>query len=196
MKLLFASANKNKISEIKAMLPAGFDLKGLADAGIVEEIPEPGETLRENSLLKAKYVSDKINDPETGIFADDSGLEVDALNGAPGVHSAYYSGLPKNDSANIKKLLFDLRNSTNRKAKFVTVITFILKGKVTVFEGEIAGTIAFEPRGTNGFGYDPVFVPQGSRSTFAQLPAEEKNAMSHRHQAVKKLISFLNDHQP
>ena len=197
MNLVFASANKNKIKEIKAMLPSNFVLLGLEDVGITEEIPESGTTIKENSFLKAKYVIDylKKNNPDkaASVFSDDSGLEVEALHGAPGVYSARYAGTPKNDEANNKKLLSELKSATNRKAKFVTVITLIIDNKVHYFEGEIKGTIAFVPRGYNGFGYDPLFIPQCYRSTFAELGAEVKNSISHRGIAVKKLIEFLKN---
>lgn len=198
MELVFASANKNKIKEISAMLPEGYLLKGLADIGIIEEIPEPGTTIKENSYLKANYVKQFI---ETGgikspaIFADDSGLEVQALNGAPGVYSARYAGIPKDDSNNNKKLLQDLRQTTNRKARFVTVITLLINGEIHYFEGEVKGTITHEPRGEIGFGYDPLFIPTGYRSTFAELGAEVKNSISHRANAVKQLIEFLRENR-
>ena len=173
------------------MLPTHIKLLGLEDIGITNEIPEPGTAIKENSFLKAKYVIDFLkNNPS--VFADDSGLEVNALNAAPGVYSARYAGTPKNDTENNKKLLKELLNITDRKARFVTVITLILNGEVHYFEGEIKGTIAFEPRGKNGFGYDPLFIPQGYRSTFAELSAETKNEISHRALAVKKLVAFLS----
>lgn len=193
MKLIFASANKNKIKEIKALLPIDFDLLGLADIGITNDIPEPGNTIKENSFLKAKYVLEflKQKNENVTVFADDSGLEVSALNNAPGVYSARYAGEEKNDANNNNKLLENLKLVTNRKARFVTVITLIVNGEVYYFEGEIKGTIAFEARGTNGFGYDSLFIPQGYRSTFAELDAEVKNTISHRALAVKKLIEFF-----
>jgi XTP/dITP diphosphohydrolase len=194
MKIIFASANKNKIKEIKALLPESFELLGLADIGITEDIPEPGTTIKENSFLKAEYVLDflKQKNETVAVFADDSGLEVEALDSAPGVYSARYAGIPKNDANNNKKLLEELKLVTDRKARFVTVITLIINGEVHYFEGEIKGTIAFEGRGNNGFGYDPLFILQGYRSTFAELDAEVKNTISHRANAVKKLIAFFN----
>lgn len=194
MKLIFASANKNKIKEIKALLPESFELLGLDDIGIIEDIPEPGTTIKENSFLKAQYVLDflKNKNENIAVFADDSGLEVEALGSAPGVYSARYAGVPKNDANNNKKLLEELKLVTDRKARFVTVITLLLDGQVYSFEGEIKGTIAFEGRGTNGFGYDPLFIPQGYRSTFAELNAEVKNTISHRANAVKKLLAFFS----
>jgi XTP/dITP diphosphohydrolase len=194
MNIIFASANKNKIREITAMLPPGWALSGLEDIGIHEEIPEPGATIAENSFLKAKYVLDfleKQGKSGIAVFADDSGLEVEALDRAPGVYSARYAGIPKSDAANNKKLLAEMQNETNRKARFVTVITLLMGNEAHVFEGEIKGTLAYEPRGTNGFGYDPLFIPQGYRSTFAELSAEVKNTISHRANAVNKLLEHL-----
>lgn len=192
MDLIFASSNQNKIQEISAMLPEGFNMLGLRDIGLLHEIPEPGTTIKENSFLKAKHVVDFIrNKTNVSVFADDSGLEVEALNGEPGVFSARYAGAPKNDEANNNKLLDALRNKTNRRARFVTVITLLIKDQVHYFEGEVKGTIAFEPRGYSGFGYDPLFIPQGYRSTFAELSPETKNEISHRSQAVKQLLQYL-----
>jgi XTP/dITP diphosphohydrolase len=193
MELLFASANQNKIREITQILTGRYKLFGLTDLGITEEIPEPGNTIKENAYLKAKYVSEKLKNKQRqiAVFADDSGLEVEALQNAPGVYSARYAGIPKNDENNNKKLLAELNTITNRKARFVTVITLMMNDEVHYFEGEIKGTIAFEPRGSSGFGYDPLFIPQGYRSTFAELSAEVKNTISHRAMAVKKLTDFL-----
>lgn len=192
--LVFASANPNKIEEIGAMLPKGYVLKGLRESGIHEDIPEPGHTIRENSYLKAAYVANffKTNGlPLLPVFADDSGLEVEALNGAPGVYSARYAGQPKNDAENNKKLLQEMQQHTQRKARFVTVITLLMEGKVWYFEGAVSGTIAWAPRGTGGFGYDPLFVPTGYRSTFAELGPAVKNTISHRAKAVEQLVAFL-----
>ena len=194
MKLLFASSNKNKIKEITALLPKGYSLSGLQDIGIVEEIPETGKTIKENSLLKAQYVVDFLknkNEP-MAVFADDSGLEVKALNNAPGVYSARFAGIQKNDEANNKKLLEELKNETNREARFVTVITLIIDRTIYYFEGEVQGIITLEPSGNNGFGYDPLFIPDGYSQTFADLNPETKNAISHRGKAIQKLILFLN----
>jgi XTP/dITP diphosphohydrolase len=193
MKLVLASANAHKLSEIKALLPQGFEALGLKDIGLTTEIPEPGETITENSFLKASYVQNFLleQNVDYAILADDSGLEVKALNGAPGVHSAYYAGLPKNDPNNNQKLLSQLYNQHNRKARFVTVLTLLWQNNKMVFEGEVQGTIAFEGRGNNGFGYDPLFVPTGYRSTFAQLSAEEKNKISHRAKAMEQFVKFI-----
>lgn len=194
MQLIFASSNPNKINEIKAILPKSITVMGISDIGIMDEIPETGLTIKENSFIKANYVANYIKEKANwAVFADDSGLEVEALNNAPGVFSARYAGVPKNDVNNNQKLLLELKNKSNRKARLVTVITFIKNGEVFYFEGEIKGTIAFEPRGTNGFGYDPLFIPQGYRSTFAELSAQTKNEISHRGLAVKQLIGFLEN---
>lgn len=193
MDLIFASANKNKIKEITALLSDRYRLYGLEEAGIMEEIPEPGATIKENSFLKASYVIDKLKSEgkEIAVFADDSGLEVEALNNAPGVYSARYAGIPKNDEANNKKLLEELTGKENRKAKFGTVITLIKDGQINYFEGEVRGVIAHSASGTNGFGYDPLFIPEGFERSFAEFTKEEKNKISHRGRAVQKLIAFL-----
>jgi XTP/dITP diphosphohydrolase len=176
--------------EVKSLMPSAINLLSLADIGCENEIPETGVTLSENALLKARFVFDtyKVN-----CFADDSGLEVEALKGAPGVYSARYAGEHKNTTDNNSKLLNELRSKTNRKARFVTVIALILDGKEYLFEGSIQGTIAFEPRGTNGFGYDPLFIPTGYRSTFAEMDAATKNSISHRAIATKKLVEFFRN---
>lgn len=192
MKLIFASSNVNKIREIEAVLPQNIILSGLKEIGITHEIPEPGTTIKENSFLKARFVWDFLkNDTNVSVFADDSGLEVEALNGAPGVYSARYAGEPKNDEANNIKLIQELKNSNNRNAHFITVITLILKGEVYYFQGEIKGSIALRPSGNSGFGYDPLFVPNGYTKTFAELGSEIKNSISHRAIAVKKMKEFL-----
>jgi XTP/dITP diphosphohydrolase len=195
MNIVFASANKNKISEIRALLPDFFNVLGLSDIGITEEIPEPGTTIRENSFLKADYVVNFLKQKNFGpvlVFADDSGLEVEALNNAPGVFSARYAGEPRNDFTNNQKLLSELDHVTKRRARFVTVICLVNEKEVVYFEGEVKGTIAFEPKGDKGFGYDPLFIPQGYRSTFAELGAEIKNTVSHRAMAVKQLATYLS----
>ncbi len=175
------------------MLPNGFQLQSLKELGVFEDIPETGTTIKENAGIKAQAVWDLLNQKESEliVFADDSGLEVKALNGEPGVRSARYAGETKNDQNNNSKLLHALKNITKREARFVTVIALVLKHKLYFFEGEIKGTIAYEPRGNSGFGYDPLFIPQGYRSTFAELGEELKNKISHRANAIEKLLDFL-----
>lgn len=199
MNLLFASSNKNKIKEIQAMMPANIQLFGLADINFSEEIPETSPTIEENAIQKANFIFNYLkNNPATfeisGVFADDSGLEVDALNGEPGVFSARYAGIPKNDDANNKKLLQELKNKTQRNAQFKTVIAYKNADGLQTVEGTVKGTIAFEPRGKSGFGYDPLFIPRGYRSTFAELDFETKNAISHRAQAIKHFLNLLQLH--
>jgi XTP/dITP diphosphohydrolase len=193
--LVFASTNKNKISEIAAILPSGYKLLSLDDIMLKGEIEETGKTISENSLIKARSVADylRAKNIDYPVFADDSGLEVDALDGAPGVHSARYAGEHRSVPDNNKKLLEELKHVTKRQARFVTVISFIKGEEVKTFEGEIKGTIAHEPRGSNGFGYDPLFIPRGYRSTFAELSPAEKNSISHRAQAVIKLVAYLKN---
>lgn len=190
MKLIFASHNKNKVREIAAILPKHIELVGLHDLNYNEEIDETGATLEENALIKAKHIYEKFN---LNCFADDSGLEVEALNNEPGVYSARYAGNEKNDDANMNKLLANLSGQTNKKARFRTAISLIIDGKNFPFEGIISGQIINEKRGAEGFGYDPIFVPDGYTKTFAELSADEKNQISHRAQAVKKLIDFLSN---
>jgi XTP/dITP diphosphohydrolase len=189
MELVFASSNLNKVKEINAILdPIGIIVKSLADIGCTEEIQETGKTFRENALLKARFVYENY---KKNCFADDSGLEVEALGGAPGVYSARYAGEPKNDANNMKKLLNELEGQRNRNACFRTVIALIIDEKVSFFEGIINGQITQQPIGKEGFGYDPVFMPEGYSKTFAQMDLEEKNRISHRAIATKKLIDFL-----
>jgi XTP/dITP diphosphohydrolase len=188
MKLVFASDNKKKLAEIEKLLPATVQLLSLADVGITGEIPETGDTFKANALQKAKYVLEK-----TGLscFADDSGLEVEALDMRPGVYSARYAGKAKNDDANIDLLLSELKDKENRNAQFHTVIALLINGGTYFFEGIVKGNITDERRGTNGFGYDPVFIAEGNTKTFAEMTLDEKNKLSHRAQAVQQMISFL-----
>lgn len=188
MKLVFASNNKNKIIEIQNLLPEDIQILSLEEIGCHEDIPETADTIEGNAILKADYVTKNYG---YDCFADDSGLEVNALDGAPGVYSARYAGEHKNDQDNIDKLLVELESKTDRKANFKTVIALNLNGQQTLFTGKIFGTIITERRGTNGFGYDPVFLPDGFSYTFAQLSLEEKGAVSHRAQAVRQLIEHL-----
>lgn len=188
MQLIFATHNKNKIKEVKSLIPKTIDLLSLDDINLLTEIEETASTLEGNALLKAKTIYEKTG---TNCFADDSGLLVEALNGAPGVHSARYAGEQKNDEDNIQKLLQNLNSESNRKAHFKTVMALIIDGKDYLFEGIIHGKIITEKIGTNGFGYDPIFRPDGYTETFAQLNSETKNAISHRGIALQKLLEFL-----
>lgn len=193
-RLLFASANKHKLTEIRALLePLGYELLGLHDLAFFNDIPETGETLQENAFLKANFLNQQLGMP---CFADDSGLEVDVLGGAPGVHSARYAGEPRSDSNNLHKLLRELAGKSNRKACFKTVICLIDEYNAThYFEGRVDGELTEEARGEGGFGYDPVFVPIGYQNTFAELPAEVKNQISHRARAVQGFLKHLQRHQ-
>ncbi|NUY79294.1 non-canonical purine NTP diphosphatase [Flavobacterium sp. MAH-1] len=188
MKLVFASANPNKIAEIKAMLPPEIELLGLDDIGCTEDIPETADTIEGNAILKADYVTKNYG---YDCFSDDSGLEVVALDGAPGVYSARYAGEAKDANANMDKLLDALQGEENRGAQFKTVIALNLNGKQYLFDGIVRGQIIEEKLGDQGFGYDPIFIPEGKNLTFAQIPMREKAAMSHRGIAFSKLVSFL-----
>ena len=189
MKLIFASHNEHKTTEIRQLLPPEIQLLSLNDLNYHDEIEESAATLEGNALLKAIHVFTLFKLP---CFADDSGLEVEALDNRPGVYSARYAGEPKNDDRNIAKLLDDLKGSTNRSARFRTVITLILPTTSLSFEGIIEGEITHEKKGSNGFGYDPVFQPIESSITFAQMSMEQKNTISHRALALEKMISFLS----
>ena len=191
MKLVFASNNKNKIQEIQALVPKHIQIVSLEDIGCTEDIPETADTIEGNAILKANYVTEKYG---YECFADDTGLEVDVLNGAPGVYSARYAGEQKDDNDNMDKLLSELKDKSNRKANFKTVIALNLNGKQNLFTGIINGKIIEEKIGTNGFGYDPIFVADGYEKTFAELTMEEKSTISHRGIAVKELILFLQKH--
>ncbi len=186
--IVFASHNQNKIEEIRAILGPDFFVKGLTDINCTEEIPEPFATLEENALAKARYVEIHFG---FDCFADDTGLEVDALGGLPGVYSARYAGSGKKSLDNIAKLLNELKHHTNRNARFRTVIALAMQRKHYFFEGVVNGIIAESPRGVEGFGYDPVFIPEGYSKSFAEMPASEKNKISHRKIAIDKLAGFL-----
>ena len=189
MKLVFASNNKNKIAEIQSMLPESIKILSLEDINCLEDIPETADTIEGNAILKADYVTQKYG---YDCFADDTGLEVNALNGEPGVYSARYAGEQKNADDNMNKLLEALKNEENRSAQFKTVITLNLKGQQYLFTGIAKGNITHEKTGTNGFGYDPIFKPENFNETFAELPLETKNTIGHRGKAVKQLIDFLS----
>lgn len=188
MEIVFASNNKHKIKEVQLLLPSNIKLLSLEDIGCFEEIPETADTIEGNAILKADYVSNKYG---YDCFADDTGLEVDALNGAPGVFSARYAGEQRSAEDNNAKLLEALKESTNRGAQFKTVIALNLGSQRHLFTGIVRGQITYDKAGTGGFGYDPVFMADGYSVTFAQLSAEEKAAVSHRGRAVRQLTAFL-----
>jgi XTP/dITP diphosphohydrolase len=189
MTLVFASHNNNKIAEIRAMLPDAITLLGLTDIDCHDDIPETADTIEGNAILKANYVTQKFG---YDCFADDTGLEVDTLDGAPGVYSARYAGDQKNTEDNMARLLTELNGKSNRNAQFKTVIALNLNGGQHLFTGIVRGEITTEKRGNQGFGYDPVFQPDGFSKTFAEFSMAEKAAASHRGIAVKKLIDFLS----
>lgn len=190
MKLLFATNNAHKLSEVRAVLGEGFELVTPHEVGVMEEIPEEQPTIEGNALQKARYLYAR-----TGLdcFADDTGLEVEALGGAPGVHSARYATDGHDFAANNRLLLRNLDGTGNRRARFRTVIALILGGEEHLFEGIVNGHIAHEESGCGGFGYDPLFIPEGESVTFAEMSAEAKNAVSHRGRAVRKFAEFLHN---
>lgn len=187
--LIFATSNQNKVLEIQKILPKKFNIKSLKDLNYFEDVPENENTIEGNAIFKAKYIYEKFN---INVFADDTGLEVEALNGEPGVHSARYAGTTRNSEKNIKKLLKNLKNIKNRNARFKTVIALIIDNKLHIFSGIIEGFILDSPKGNNGFGYDPIFCPNGFDKSFAELTLKEKNLISHRSFAMKKLIDFIS----
>ena len=186
-KIVFATGNPNKLNEIKSAINS-FEIVGLKDLGITEEIPETGDTLKKNALQKAKYVYDKT---ALDCFSDDTGLEIEALDFRPGVYSAMYAGTECNAENNMRKVLEELGEIPNRAAQFKTVIALILEGKEYFFEGVVKGEILKEKKGKDGFGYDPIFRPLGYKESFAEMSIAQKNEISHRGLAVKKLIKFL-----
>lgn len=189
MKLIFASNNQHKVDEIRSLLPGGFEIIILREAGIDIDIPEPYDTLEENASEKSRVIFKM-----TGIncFSEDTGLEVKALDGEPGVKSARYAGDGRSFDANIEKLLINLAGKQDRSARFRAVISLLIEGKETLFEGICEGRIIEEKRGERGFGYDPVFIPAGSAKTFGEMTMEEKTQFSHRARATEKLVAFLN----
>lgn len=190
--IVFATNNPHKVEEVRNKLNGLFEIRTLSEIGCTDDIPETSDTLQGNAGQKSHYLFDRFH---CDCFADDTGLEVEALDGAPGVYSARYAGPAKDSEANIDKLLAELNGKTNRRAKFRTVISLILDGKEYLFEGSVSGTILTERHGKQGFGYDPVFQPDGFERSFAELSMEEKNKISHRGKAVEKLIRFLNDYK-
>lgn len=190
MKLVFASNNLNKIKEIKALLPTGIEILSLEDIGCMIDIPETADTIEGNALLKANFIKRHYG---YDCFADDTGLEVEALQGAPGVFSARYAGPQKRDSDNMHKLLQDLKDQNNRKAQFKTVIALHYQGTQHLFEGLAIGHILEKPQGDAGFGYDPIFQLEGTAISFAEMSLEEKNKVSHRAKALKQLTDYLKN---
>lgn len=190
MQLCFATNNAHKLAEIKALLGETFVLKTLKEIGCEEELPETTDTIEGNSRQKAEYVWEQFG---IDCFADDSGLEITALNGAPGVHSAYYGG-SRDFQGNIARVLEELKSASDRSARFKTVITLVIQGNVYQFEGIITGQLLKEQRGSQGFGYDPIFVPDGHERTFAEMSIAEKGQISHRSRAFAQLVDFLQSY--
>ncbi len=188
MELVFATNNKNKVKEIKALLPSSMKILTLSEIGCTEEIEETEETIEGNAKLKANYITKKYG---YDCFADDTGLEVDALNGAPGVYSARYAGENVTYEDNVQKILHEMKEKSNRKSQFRTVVALNFKGEQYLFEGVCKGGITSEKHGNDGFGYDPIFRPLGFKQTFAEMSLAEKGKISHRGLAVQKLINFL-----
>ncbi len=188
MKIVFATNNPNKLAEIRQLMPAGVEILSLKDTNCLEELPETSDTLEDNAAQKAFYVFDNYGH---NCFADDTGLEIDVLDGRPGVYSARYAGEDCNAEDNMQKVLAELKGEFNRDASFRTIISLVVDGEEFQFEGDVEGQIIPEKWGDEGFGYDPIFLPNGYKKSFAQMTMEEKGAISHRGQAVKKLIQFL-----
>jgi XTP/dITP diphosphohydrolase len=190
MKLVFATNNKHKLQEIRDIVGKDMEIMGLADIGCEEDIPETGDTIESNASIKSDFVYKKFG---MNCFADDTGLEIASLNGRPGVYSARYAGEGCNFDDNIDKVLHELKGVSDRRAWFRTVISLILDGKEIQFEGRVDGTILTERHGSKGFGYDPVFLPDGYETTFAEMPPGLKNSISHRGRAVEKLLKYLRE---
>ena len=189
MDLIFATANQNKLIEINKIIPNNVNIISFEDLKFDEEVPENENTIKENAIFKAKYIYNKFN---TNVFSDDTGLEVEILNGEPGVYSARYAGDACNSQDNINKLLNKLEHKKNRNAKFKTVIALILDNKIHTFEGIVEGKILKNQVGNNGFGYDSIFSPLGYNKSFAELSLKEKNLISHRSLAIKKMMNFIS----
>jgi XTP/dITP diphosphohydrolase len=188
-KIVFATNNAHKLEELRNILSGKYQVLGLSDIGFHDDIPETGDTLAENATIKSQHIFKRFH---IDCFSDDTGLEVDALDGQPGVYSARYAGENSTYEQNVDKLLLELKDSENRTACFKTVVSLILDGTEYQFEGKVKGTITKEKHGTKGFGYDPVFLPDGYDKTYAEMPAELKNKISHRAKAVSGLVAFLN----
>ncbi|MBO6050922.1 MAG: non-canonical purine NTP diphosphatase [Bacteroidales bacterium] len=192
MELIFATHNQHKTEEAREIAASFIQIKNLKDIGCFEEIPETADTLPGNALQKARYVQEHFH---VNCFADDTGLEVEVLDGRPGVYSARYAGEHCSYQDNVDKLLREMKGMTNRRACFKTVIALILDGKEYLFEGRVDGRIIEDQRGMSGFGYDPVFLPDGFDRTFAEMSEEEKNSISHRGRAIRKMMDFLKNHK-
>ncbi len=190
MELIIASQNQNKLVEFKKILGVKINLFSLSDIGLNQEIPENEKTIKKNAMFKAKFVNTQTG---KNVFADDTGLEIDSLNGEPGVYSARYSGVDRNSDKNIELVLRKLKNKANRNSRFKTIISLIIDGKSVNFEGVVEGKITEEKRGSNGFGYDPIFQPNGYSSTFGEMSLKEKNKISHRSIAINKMVKYLKE---
>lgn len=190
MKLVFATQNRNKLREVSAMMPEGIELVNLEDIGHTEELEETSDTLDGNALQKAEYIFQNYH---VSCFADDTGLEIDALDGAPGVYSARYAGDSKDSNANMDKVLEEMEGVEDRSAQFRTSICLFWQGNVYYFEGVVRGRILHEKVGAEGFGYDPIFAPEGEDRSFAEMSSAEKNAMSHRGRAIASLVNWLSE---
>lgn len=190
MDLIFATHNRHKVSEVQAMLPAGIHVRSLSDLGCDEDIPETADTLQGNALQKAQFVHERYH---CNCFADDTGLEIDALDGRPGVYSARYAGEGCSFDDNVRKVLAELENVplAQRTARFRTVVALVLDGRTYFFEGKVEGLMTLERHGVEGFGYDPIFLPEGYGQTFAEMDASEKNRISHRGRAMAQMVGFL-----
>ena len=190
MKIVFATNNPHKLKEIKSLIPKEIEIISLNEIGFNGDIPETGKTLEANAFQKAHYIKDNFN---YDCFADDTGLEIYELNGDPGVYSARYAGPKRNAKANMNKVLDELKGKKNRKAQFRTAIALIIKGEEHLFEGKVEGYISKDKQGNEGFGYDPIFIPENDIRSFAQMSMQEKGAISHRGRAVKKLVAYLKN---
>lgn len=190
MKLVFATNNKHKLQEVRDIISSGVEILSLADIDCTDDIPETADTLDGNALIKARYIFEKYG---VNCFADDTGLEVEALGGAPGVYSARYAGDGHDSEANMNKLLENLTGENNRSAQFRTVIALIIDGEEKLFNGIVKGEITRDKRGASGFGYDPIFVPEGYKESFAQMESSTKNSISHRYRATKQLSDYLKE---
>jgi XTP/dITP diphosphohydrolase len=193
MVIVFATRNKNKVEEIKHLIPSSVKVLSLHDVHCMEDIPETALTIEGNASIKSFYVYEKYHH---NCFADDTGLEIEALDGRPGVLSARYAGEENDATKNTAKVLSEMKGAENRKARFKTIISLVIDGNEMQFEGIVNGTILTEKRGDHGFGYDPIFVPDGSNLTYAEMDLTEKNRISHRALAVKKLVQYLNKISP